>query len=122
MSSKFPVRPKSRCENFCDEEKRGRVIEANEEEEESMATKRKNGEGDDEVAAKVRRAEKSEALPREADADEEEEARKVKAPPVPPTPSREEVANHRLTHRPVNLTVVHHLVHPTQVSSLTQFC
>ena len=30
---------------------------------------------------------------------------------------------HRLTHRPVNLTVVHHLVvHSTQVSSLTQFC
>ena len=99
MSRKNPVRPENRCRNLHGEESRGRVIEANEEEGEQVASKRRYGESDDEVAAKVRRAVKSEALPREADA-EEEEARTVKAPPVPPTPSREEVATHRLTHRP----------------------
>ena len=100
MSSEFPVRPESKCRKMESEKERGRVIEANEEEGEPVAVKRRHGEGEDEVAAKVRRAVKSEALPREADA-EEEEARTVKAPPVPPTPSREEVATHRLTHRPI---------------------
>ena len=36
----------------------------------------------------------------EQDQDESEEARAVKAPPIPSTPSREEVRQHRLTHRP----------------------
>ena len=32
--------------------------------------------------------------------EEEEETRQVSAPPIPMTPSREEVEKHRLTHRP----------------------
>ena len=34
------------------------------------------------------------------DHEEGEEAREVKAPPIPDTPSREQVRLHRLTHRP----------------------
>ena len=39
----------------------------------------------------------------EVQGEEEEETRVVSAPPVPVTPSREEVEKHRLTHRPFRL-------------------
>ena len=63
----------------------------------------------DETAAKVRRvikaqsAEESSPERRKVQQDLEkfeEEARAVHAPPIPMTPSRAEVAAHRLTHRP----------------------
>ena len=37
--------------------------------------------------------------------EEEEEVRGVSAPPIPVTPTREEVEKHRLTHRPFSLLV-----------------
>ena len=63
----------------------------------------------DESAAKVRRIIKAQSAdgssPREREVQKdsekfEEEARAVHAPPIPMTPTREEVAAHRLTHRP----------------------
>lgn len=43
----------------------------------------------------------------EVQGEEEEETRVVSAPPVPVTPSREEVERHRLTHRPFRLWCPH---------------
>ena len=59
-------------------------------------------EGEEETS-KRRRVAEDQGADDEVKQDEdqgEEEARSVKAPPVPATPSKAEVAQHRLTHRP----------------------
>ena len=116
MSSNIPVRPDIKNKLNLEEERRGRVIEASEDEEEQVATKRRRDDDEEMVAARKRSANKAqsaeETSPERRRVEEdlakfgveaakfEEEARTVKAPPVPTTPSREEVAAHRLTHRP----------------------
>ena len=51
--------------------------------------------------SKRSRVEEGDGNPAEVqDQGESEEARQMKAPPIPSTPSREEVRQHRLTHRP----------------------
>ena len=58
-------------------------------------------EGEGETSKRRRTEEAEEAVEREeAPAEESEEVRQVTAPPVPVTPSRQEVLTHRLTHRP----------------------
>ena len=55
-----------------------------------------DGEGEVEGDRKRQKREDADEKPEE----EGEEAREVRAPPIPETPSREQVLVHRLTHRP----------------------
>ena len=69
------------------------------EEDDGNRDKRKHGE-EEALAAKMRRTIKSQGAEEEEPKDTEEEARTVRAPPIPDTPSKAEVEAHRLTHRP----------------------
>ena len=99
MSNK-PVSPQRNKERKEKAPKNG-ILEPAEEEDESEAKRRKRVE--EEVAeGRDRRAVKSQSVVDDQDGvnKESEEARPVTGPPIPPTPSKEDVARHRLTHRP----------------------
>ena len=57
-------------------------------------------EGEGETSKRRRTEGEAEVGREEAPTEESEEVRQVTAPPVPVTPSRQEVLTHRLTHRP----------------------
>ena len=58
------------------------------------------GEGEASKRRRVEEAEDKAVEQEDVPAEESEEVRQVTAPPVPVTPTRQEVLTHRLTHRP----------------------
>ena len=89
MKARYPVRPRTdECENNPGEgDGGGKVLYPAEEK-------------DDDEEPDVKRQRREDQIEGEPDKEVEEEAREVHGPPIPATPSLEEVRKHRLTHRP----------------------